>query len=236
MRSLRSGAVLGAALVLAFGANLSPAPADDQGATPPFVRITGPRGGQTKERVVEVTGEVHGVTGKRLTLVMGGVPLSIPHDGGKFTTRQVLAPGWNSIRVIGTVGTGRVSDERAVYARVPRKDLRITMTWDTPNTDLDLWITGPDGEKVFYSHKQGKAGGVLDVDVTDGYGPETYTQARVQPGTYRVQAHYYSGNVPTRVELTVIRGEGTPTETRTTHRAILLKGKDLVEFPDLVLR
>ncbi len=47
---------------------------------------------------------------------------------------------------------------------------------------MDLWVTGPDGEKVFYSNQRGKAGGTLDVDVTDGYGPETYTQARLQPG------------------------------------------------------
>lgn len=236
MNLLRPALLLAAALGLLLGFPSSKAPADEQGATPPFVRITSPRGGQTRDRVVEITGALHGVSSERLTLVMGGVPLSIAHDGKRFTTRQVLAPGWNSIRVIARAGKGTLSDELSVFARVPRKDLRITMTWDTPGTDIDLWVTGPDGEKVNYQQKQGKAGGILDVDVTDGFGPETYTQARVQPGTYRVQANYYGGPQPTRVTLTIVRGEGTPEETRITRRAILLKSKDTVTFPEFVAR
>ncbi len=180
-------------------------------APAPAVRITTPRGGQTKARLVTIAGELQGVEAQRLTLVLNGVPLSIPTENEKFSTPQVLSPGWNTIRVVagGEAGAEAVSDEVAVYAMVPPKDLRVTLTWDTPATDIDLWVTGPDGEKVFYQQKQGKAGGTLDTDVTTGYGPETYTQARVQPGTYRVQAHYYGGGIPTRVTVTVVRGEGT---------------------------
>ena len=86
----------------------------------------------------------------------------------------------------------------------------MTMTWDTDGTDVDLWVTGPDAEKILYSHRQGAAGGTLDTDVTTGFGPETYTQARLQRGTYRIQAHAYGIARPTRVEVTTVRFEGTP--------------------------
>lgn len=212
------------------------APARDAApAASPKIRITSPRGGQTRERIVAIEGEVTGVTAKRLTLVLNGVPLSIPREGNKFSTRQVLAPGWNAIRVRGGSEQRPVEDQVAVFAKVPRKDLRITLTWDTASTDVDLWITGPDGEKVNYQNKQGKAGGTLDVDVTSGRGPETYTQARLVRGTYRIQAHYYGEGPPTKVEVTVIEGEGTVDERRRTFQGILLRKDDVLEVGQLVV-
>lgn len=192
------------------------------------IQITSPRAGQSNERVATIKGTAVGLEGHRLTLVLNGVPLSIANKNGHFETKQVLAPGWNSIRVAGASANGPVEDALAVYANVPRKDLRITLTWDTPSTDLDLWVTGPDGEKVFYQHKHGQAGGVLDTDVTDGYGPETYTLARSRPGTYKVEVHYYSGAQASRATVNVIEGEGTPSERRRTFEgALLVKGEVL---------
>ena len=193
------------------------------------VKITTPRGGQTDARLVDITGTVAGLTGTRLTLVLNGVALSIPNQGTGFRTQQVLAPGWNTIRVRAAQGDQVAEDVVAVFAQVPRKDLRVAMTWDTPGTDIDLWVTGPDGEKVFYSNKNGAAGGTLDVDVTDGFGPETYTQARCTPGTYRIQAHYYGGGGPTRVAVTVLRGEGTAQESRRLFRGVLLRPGEVLE-------
>ena len=201
----------------------------------PVVTITSPRGGQTRSRVIAIKGTLQGVQAERLTLVLNGVPLSIPRSTDAFETQQVLAPGPNTIRVIAEEEGAVAADQVTVHALVPPKDLRVTLTWDTPGTDVDLWVTGPDGEKVYYQHKQGAAGGTLDTDVTTGYGPETYTQARATVGTYRVQAHYYGGAPPTRVTLTVIRGEGTPREERRVFRGVLLKKDDVVEVGELVI-
>ena len=201
----------------------------------PTVRIVSPRGGQTHERLITISGHTEDHDADRLTLVLNGVALSIPKKDEGFSTTQVLAPGLNTIRVLATDRGGTASDQADVYALVPPKDLRITLTWDTPGTDVDLWVTGPDGEKINYQNKQGKAGGTLDTDVTNGYGPETYTQARAEPGTYRVQANYYSGLPPTRVTLNVIRGEGTPDETRRVFRGVLLKAKDVVEVGEFTV-
>jgi uncharacterized protein YfaP (DUF2135 family) len=236
---IRLPVLLGRLALLAFLATLAgslPRAAADEASSPPLsVRIAAPRGGQTRERLVTIAGEVRGLTGDRLTLVLNGVALSIPRSGDAFSTPQVLAPGLNTLRVVAIEGTARAEDEVALYASVPGKDLRVTLTWDTPATDIDLWVTGPDGEKVFYQHKQGAAGGTLDTDVTTGYGPETYTQARAVPGTYRVQAHFYGGGVPTRVAVNVIRGEGSEEEERSAFRGVLLRPGDVVEVGEFAV-
>jgi uncharacterized protein YfaP (DUF2135 family) len=225
--ALRAPASLLGAVLLA----IAPPALSDR--APAEVRILSPRGGQTKERVVSIRGSTFRVAGERLTLVLNGVPLSIPRQGDAFETTQVLSPGLNVIRVVGPADGARgapkfVEDEVALFASVPPKDLRVTLTWDTP-TDVDLWVTGPDGEKVFYQHRNGAQGGTLDIDVTTGYGPETYTQARAARGTYRVQAHYYGGVPPTRVVVTVVREEGTPREERQVFRGVLLKQGEVLE-------
>jgi uncharacterized protein YfaP (DUF2135 family) len=202
---------------------------------PLAVSILSPRGGQTRERVVTIRGTVSGFTGERVTLVLNGVAMSVPRSGDGFSSPQVLAPGSNAIRAVVEEGGRTASDDVAVFARVPAKDLRVTLTWDTPATDVDLWVTGPDGEKVFYQQRQGKQGGTLDTDVTTGFGPETFTQARATPGTYRVQAHYYGGAAPTRVRVTVVRGEGTPQEERTELGGVLLRPQEVLEVGEFVV-
>lgn len=200
------------------------------------VRIESPRGGMTSDRIVAVKGLVEGLNEGRATLVVNGIPLSVAIAAGRFEQPQVLAPGLNTLRAVVTRDGVDASDEVAVFAQVPAKDLRVTLTWDTPGTDVDLWLTGPDGEKVFYGNRAGKAGGTLDTDVTTGFGPETYTQARMPKGTLRVQAHAYRIDRPTRVELTTVRFEGTPDEERRTFRAVLLRTGDVVEVGEVVTR
>ncbi len=70
-------------------------------------------------------------------------------------------------------------------------DLRVVLSWDADDTDLDLWVTGPDGEKVFYGNPLGAAGGRLSPDFRRGYGPEEFTLRRASAGIYRVEANYY---------------------------------------------
>ena len=37
-------------------------------------------------------------------------------------------------------------------------DLKVYLTWDTDRSDVDLWVTSPSGERIFYSHRLGKNG------------------------------------------------------------------------------
>lgn len=66
-------------------------------------------------------------------------------------------------------------------------DVRILISWSMDDADVDLWMTEPGGEKVYYAHKQSAAGGLISNDMTDGYGPEEYVIRRAQAGAYRVQ-------------------------------------------------
>ncbi|MBS0216566.1 MAG: DUF2135 domain-containing protein [Proteobacteria bacterium] len=70
-------------------------------------------------------------------------------------------------------------------------DLRAVLSWDSDNSDMDLWVTDPNGEKCFYAHKLTYQGGLLSNDFTGGYGPEEFVLRHAKPGKYKVEAHYF---------------------------------------------
>lgn len=69
--------------------------------------------------------------------------------------------------------------------------LRVVLTWDANDTDIDLWVVDPAGERTYYSAPQSTSGGQMSRDFTGGYGPEVYTIRRPMPGTYRVLVNYF---------------------------------------------
>lgn len=69
--------------------------------------------------------------------------------------------------------------------------VRAVLSWDADNTDIDLWVTDPNNEKVYYGHRLGYQGGSMSRDFTRGYGPEEYSLRQAKPGKYKVQAHFY---------------------------------------------
>ena len=98
-------------------------------------------------------------------------------------------------------------------------DLRITISWNTDATDVDLWVIEPDGEKVFYQNRKSKNGGELSEDQTQGYGPERYRIAKAQTGEYKVMVHNFNPNPnllggETHVQVVVTRDAGTPRKSR----------------------
>ncbi len=70
-------------------------------------------------------------------------------------------------------------------------DVRAVLTWDADNTDIDLWVTDPNGEKAFYGNRLTYQGGRMTQDFTGGYGPEEFSLKSAKPGKYRVEAQYY---------------------------------------------
>jgi len=226
-----------AAMVLAMLPGRASGDAPAPSAAPLRVVIESPRDGWTDQRVVRIAGRVEGLDQGRVAVVLNGIEGSVAVQAGRFAIDQVLAPGWNGIAVEAHAGERHARATRSLFADVPRKDLRITLTWDTDATDVDLHVTGPDGETIFYSHKQGAAGGSLDTDVTTGFGPETYTHADAPAGTYHVLAHYYGAATaaPTRITVTVVRHEGTPAEAREVHRGVLLATGEKLPLVDLAV-
>ena len=88
--------------------------------------------------------------------------------------------------------------------------MRITLTWDTYNTDFDLWVTDPNGEQVTHAHKTSDIGGELGDDNIYGYGPEYFTleQGEAISGNYLITARYCWGNLPSNAYVVVLLHEG----------------------------
>jgi hypothetical protein len=87
-----------------------------------------------------------------------------------------------------------VLDTQAFDARLLKNlplDLRVVLTWDADNSDMDLWVTDPNGEKCFYSHKLTYQGGRMSDDFTGGYGPEEFSLRVAKPGKYKVETNYF---------------------------------------------
>lgn len=70
-------------------------------------------------------------------------------------------------------------------------DLRAALSWDSDNSDMDLWVTDPNGEKCYYGNKLTYQGGLISNDFTGGYGPEEFVLRDAKPGVYRVEANFY---------------------------------------------
>lgn len=70
-------------------------------------------------------------------------------------------------------------------------DLRVVLSWDADNTDIDLWVTDPNGEKAYFANRLSYQGGAVSRDFTGGYGPEEFSLKKAKPGKYLVQAQFY---------------------------------------------
>ena len=86
-------------------------------------------------------------------------------------------------------------------------DVRVVMNWNMNNTDIDLWVTDPNGEKCFYSHKTTAMGGRISDDFTEGFGPEQFLLKTGAKGKYKIQIDYYSDTQATLAGPTTIMAE-----------------------------
>ncbi|MCQ2575159.1 MAG: DUF2135 domain-containing protein [Treponema sp.] len=94
-------------------------------------------------------------------------------------------------------------------------DMRVVLTWNTDNCDIDLWVTDPDGEKCYYGNKLTVLGGRISRDFTQGYGPEEFAIKQAKAGKYKIQAHYYGSHTQKILQPVVVQAEvythfGTP--------------------------
>lgn len=101
-------------------------------------------------------------------------------------------------------------------------DVRVVLSWDSDNTDIDLWVTDPTGEQCYYAHPRTQIGGRLSRDLTGGYGPEEFFLRTAIRGKYAVQFKFFSNSQqrisgPTLVTVDVYRNYGRPNESRDTH-------------------
>ena len=125
---------------------------------------------------------------------------------------QVMLTVWNA--------TGVPSDPddtgRLPFAAIPPAKIMVQLTWDDDTNDQDIHLMKlPDAadlcdqpwdcyfanrQPVWFSDQALGEGGnpSLDIDDTNGFGPEAISVATPVPGTYRIGVHYWRGEAATR--------------------------------------
>jgi hypothetical protein len=100
-------------------------------------------------------------------------------------------------------------------------DIRIVLDWNTHETDLDLWVTEPNGEKCYYGNILTVNGGSIMEDFMDGYGPEEYMIRNAIKGEYKIEVDYFDDRVqkiagPTTLQITIFTNYGRPNQKKQT--------------------
>lgn len=81
--------------------------------------------------------------------------------------------------------------DKRIIANLP-VDIRVVLNWNKADTDIDLWVTAPNGEKCYYSNNQTSIGGRISNDFTDGFGPEQFLLKKAAKGTYTIETNFFN--------------------------------------------
>ena len=97
-------------------------------------------------------------------------------------------------------------------------DLRVVISWNTDNCDMDLWVVDPTDDACGYKNHNTNIGGHITHDFTRGYGPEAFTLKKAIPGTYKIYVNYYGTTSqrmlqPVIVRVTTYRDYGRKNQT-----------------------
>lgn len=110
-------------------------------------------------------------------------------------------------------------------------DIRVMMSWDSDDTDIDLWVTDPHNQQCYYGNRETYNGGIYFSDFTGGYGPEGYQIRRAMKGKYTIVAKYFADHSqsitgPTTIYLDIFTQYATAKEKKETMIIRLDKAKD----------
>lgn len=72
--------------------------------------------------------------------------------------------------------------------------IRVVMNWNKDNTDIDLWVTDPNGEACSYKNKETNIGGRLSEDFRGGFGPEQFLLKKAIKGKYKIETNFFAEN------------------------------------------
>jgi hypothetical protein len=165
----------------------------------PIITIDTPEEGQSfDDNVVLVQGNIvmedrSPFLGDNAILNINGSDWLIGVYEGNFYEYISIGAGTNEIwmRANSENGDTGISDLVTVYGNFSAPDIEVVLYWNTPTSDMDLHIWNPLGEHCYYWNML-ISDGSLDIDDTEGYGPETFTAPIALDGTYVVQVNSYS--------------------------------------------
>jgi hypothetical protein len=162
------------------------------------------------------------------------------HQWPRFPEIELIALAeMNAIIATSTTGLDTARIDPRLLKNLPL-DLRATLSWDADNTDIDLWVTDPNGERAFYGNPLSYQGGRMSRDITSGYGPEEFSLKRAKPGKYTVQAQFYGHNQQivsgaTTIQLALTTGFGTAQHKQQAVTLRLRDRKDQVFVGEFVV-
>lgn len=142
-------------------------------------------------RVVDLRGDTSGkLRNTSLDIHFNDAVQQVMTDGtGSFSSKIVLKPGKNDIKVCHPVGCVPIQ----LLAEVEKLGLMATLTWEGTG-DLDLHLVAPSGERCSYRSRLQKGVCQLDIDDTRGVNPENISVPESAPrGTYRFSVINFSG-------------------------------------------
>jgi uncharacterized protein YfaP (DUF2135 family) len=154
------------------------------------------------EATVEVRAGQNVTTGTALasTTADGSGNYSFPNLPAQVYTVTAIASGYaDGIRTGIVVGsTTRNGQDVLVTPLGNATDMYIVLTWGANPRDLDshLIVPGFGTDVAYYNHGSltSPPYAQLDIDDTNGFGPETITLTQVLPGQYTYYVHHYSGS------------------------------------------
>ena len=172
--------------------------------------------------------------GRAVISVNGNDSIQNVEADGSIAGFVILSPGLNQIevRVNGPDGTTGVSAPVAITRTGSRRrvltapsnerlladetQVVIRLSWNTDATDIDLHVFDPLGNHASYVDQLGIPGANIDVDDTDGFGPEIFTMPfRFQAFTElllihtQIEDYFTSAPLTTTATLTITVGSLT---------------------------
>ncbi len=190
------------------------------------------------DRVLTVSGRVSNPSLPTAALVVNGdinQAFTMNLNNGEFSQDIALeatdGQETSTVVVSADAGSNHAEASTSFTTDIAPAALRVTLTWNTSGTDVDLWVTDPDGEACGWTNSVTASGLTLDFDDTDGFGPENITTTSAQPGTYSIRVHYYDDNDdeganPSGCTVVVRLNEGTTEETVTTYSGTVYETGD----------
>lgn len=130
------------------------------------------------------------------------IPLGFSTDLGRGEL-QVIAVLMNANGQLSRLDTSWVSMQRLGTGR-----LQISLSWAN-GSDQDLHLTLPEGQRIYFENARA-AGGQLDRDDQDGYGPENiYWSGEAPDGTYTIEVDSYANGEAENPFVVTFHGLGT---------------------------
>lgn len=139
-----------------------------------------------KFSVVEGKGKVSG---------FDSIMVSINDENIASVNWRMGREGHQKVRavVVDVITRQEISEPVIFDADVIKAQVTVRLEWTqhSGNTDIDLHVIDPFGERICYYHSYAESGGFLDRDDTHGPGPEHIHWQNAPAGDYKIYVHYY---------------------------------------------